>query len=300
MIAPTEVVLRAPRVAADEGRLTRFARALEREPEVGAVVGAGLVPVPQRYAPVLRTPSGDAVRWFVALRHDPYSAAGATDLGRLQHAMPRLLAGAGFRGTDVLYAGDTALARETISRVNHDLLWVGIAAALVNLVLLSLFLRALVAPVLLVATSAMAIAATFGITVFVFRHLLGQTDLTYFVPLAVGVLLLSFGTDYNLFVVGRIWQEAENRPIWEAIAVAVPRTSRAIAIAGIALAGSFGLLSLVDLDEFRQFAFALGAGVLIDTFVVRALLVPSLIAFFGDASWWPRRRRVVELAGEPA
>src|SRR5205085_9598499 len=112
-----------------------------------------------------------------ALRADPYSAAGVADLGRLQHAMPRLLADAGLRGTDVLYAGDTALARETISRVNHDLLWVGLAAALVNLVLLSLFLRALVAPLLLVATSAMAIAATFGIAALVFRHLLGQTDL---------------------------------------------------------------------------------------------------------------------------
>jgi RND superfamily putative drug exporter len=290
MIAPTEVVLRAPRVAADEGRLTRFARALEREPEVGAVVGAGLVPVPQRYAPVLRTPSGDAVRWFVALRHDPYSAAGATDLGRLQHAMPRLLAGAGFRGTDVLYAGDTALARETISRVNHDLLWVGIAAALVNLVLLSLFLRALVAPVLLVATSAMAIAATFGITVFVFRHLLGQTDLTYFVPLAVGVLLLSFGTDYNLFVVGRIWQESERRPVAEAVRVALPRAGRAISIAGLALAGSFAMLALVPIAPFRELAFAISVGVILDTFLVRTLLVPSLLTTLGERSWWPGTR----------
>jgi putative drug exporter of the RND superfamily len=70
------------------------------------------------------------------------------------------------------------------------------------------------------------------------------------------------------------------------------RTSRAIGIAGAALAGSFGLLAIVPLDEFRAFAFALGVDVLVDTFIVRALLVPALIVLLGDAGWWPRRRAV--------
>ena len=174
--------------------------------------------------------------------------------------------------------------------MNHDLLWVGLAAALVNLVLLSLFLRALVAPFLLVATSAMAIAATFGITAFVFRHVLGQTDLTYFVPLAVGVLLLSFGTDYNLFVVGRIWQESERRPVAEAVRVAVPRAGRAISTAGLALAGSFAMLALVPIAPFRELAFAISVGVVLDTFLVRTLLVPALLTTLGERSWWPGGR----------
>jgi RND superfamily putative drug exporter len=111
------------------------------------------------------------------------------------------------------------------------------------------------------------------------------------VPFAVAVLLLSLGSDYNVFLVGRIWQYAENRPLREAIATAAPRASRAIGVAGIALALSFASLAFIDLRQFREFAFAMSVGVLLDAFVVRALLIPALIALAGEASWWPRTRR---------
>ena len=175
----------------------------------------------------------------------------------------------------------------------HDLLWVGLAAAAVNLLLLALFLRAVIAPVLLVVSSALAIAATFGLTTYVFKDLFHTADLTYFVPLAVGVLLLSFGTDYNLFVVGRIWQEAETHSTADAIRIAVPRASRAISIAGVALACSFAMLAIVPISPFREFAVAIGIGVIIDTFVVRTLLIPALLAALGRHSWWPGRRGVL-------
>src|SRR5581483_58682 len=290
IVAPTEVVLRAPGIAAKRARLRRFARELMREPESGAVIGAGVAPLPRRYQPVFSARSGDAVRYFVAFRHHPYSSEAIDDLSRLEHAMPRLLSSAGLGNAGVLYAGDTALAKATTSRVYHDLVWVGLAAAAVNLVLLALFLRSLVAPLVLVASSAAAIAATFGLTTYVIRHFFGTNDLTYFVPLAVGVLLLSFGTDYNLFIVGRIWQESRTLPIREAIRAAVPRASRAISIAGVALACSFAMLAIVPIAPFREFAIAIGIGVLIDTFLVRTLLIPAALAALGERSWWPARR----------
>ena len=114
-------------------------------------------------------------------------------------------------------------------------------------------------------------------------------------PLAVGVLLLSFGSDYNLFVVGRIWQESEGRSVAAAIHQAAPRASRAISVAGVALALSFASLAIVPLRPFREFAFAMAVGVLVDTFLVRSYLIPALIALFGRHSWWPGRR-----GGEPA
>jgi putative drug exporter of the RND superfamily len=291
MVAPTELVLESPGIGARRGVLREFGRELAARPEVGAVLGAG-ARLPRRYTPALRARSGNAVRYFVAFRDEPYSAAGVADLGRLEHALPELLGRAGLpRGrTSVLVAGDTALARETIAQVDRDLLRVGLAAALVNLILLALFLRSLVAPLLLVASSALAIAATFGLTTLVFRDFLGDPDLTYFVPLAVGVLLLSFGTDYNLFVVGRIWQEARDRPTAEAVRTAVPRAGRAISIAGVALAGSFAMLALVPVATFREFAVAIAIGVVIDTFVVRTLLIPALLTSLGERSWWPGAR----------
>jgi putative drug exporter of the RND superfamily len=290
IVAPTEIVLEAPGIGGERRKLRRFARALAAEPDVGAVLGAGMASLPERFRLAFHTRSGGAVRYYVAFRHHPYSAAAVADLGRLQEAMPRLLERTGLSRATVLYAGDTALARETIARVYRDLLWVGLAAALVNLVLLSVFLRSLVAPILLVASSALAIAATFGLTTLIFRDLFATPELTYFVPLAVGVLLLSFGTDYNLFVVGRIWQEARDTHVTDAVRVAVPRASRAISVAGLALAGSFAMLAIVPVAPFREFAVAIGIGILIDTFIVRTLLIPALLTSLGDRSWWPSGR----------
>ena len=86
----------------------------------------------------------------------------------------------------------------------------------------------------------------------------------------------------------RIWQEAE-RPLREAIAVAAPRASRAISVAGIALAASFAMLAIVPVDGFREFAFMMAVGVLLETFLVRPVLIPALITLFGDAGAWPGR-----------
>jgi putative drug exporter of the RND superfamily len=128
------------------------------------------------------------------------------------------------------------------------------------------------------------------LTTLFFQGFLGYDDLTYHVPFAVAVLLLSLGSDYNVFVVGRIWQAAETMPLREAIATAAPRASRAIGVAGLALAVSFASLALIDLREFREFAFAMCVGVLLDAFVVRALLIPALISLVGERSTWPRTR----------
>ena len=162
-----------------------------------------------------------------------------------------------------------------------------LAAFLVNVVLLMVFLRSLVAPLYLVGASALALAATIGLTTFVFQGVLDYSSLTYYVPIAVAVLLISFGSDYNVFVVGRIYQERRDRPLREAIEVAMPSASRAVTVAGVTLACSFATLALIPLSSFREFAFAMFVGVLLDTFVVRSLLIPALISTVGDRSWWP-------------
>ena len=183
--------------------------------------------------------------------------------------------------------------------ITNDLIRIGIAAFLVNFILLAIFLRALIAPLYLVLAAALALAASIGLTTLFFQGFLGHDEITYHVPFAVAVLLLSLGSDYNVFVVGRIWQAAEGGlPLREAIATAAPRASRAIGVAGLALALSFAALALIDLRQFHEFAFAMCVGVLLDAFVVRALLIPALISIFGERSFWPRKRTPVER--EPA
>ena len=290
VIAPTELVVRGRDIGFRAAALKTFGRTLRAEPEVAAVVGAALPTLPRAAQPIFRSRTGDAVRYFVAFEHHPYGSAGIDDLHRLQRAMPRLLAGAGLSGATVGYAGDTAMAAETTGLIGHDLLVVGIAATLANLVLLALFLRSLVAALLLVGTSLLGVAATIGLTAYATRTVLGTADITYYVPLAVGVLLFSLGTDYNLFIVGRIWQESDRGDIGTAIRAAVPRAGRAISIAALALAGSFATLWIIPIAPFRTFAFAVCVGVLIDAFIVRTLMIPALLASFGNASQWPSRR----------
>jgi uncharacterized protein (DUF2267 family) len=168
---------------------------------------------------------------------------------------------------------------------------VAVVAIAVNLLLLALFMRAVVAPLYLVACSVLGLLAGLGLTTFVFEGVLGHDDLTYYVPFAAAVLLVALGSDYNVFVAGRIWKEAERTArLGEAIAVATPAAAKAVTAAGLALAASFVLLAIVPLRSFREFAFVMAAGILIDTFVVRSLLVPALTALFGERAWWPGRR----------
>ena len=171
--------------------------------------------------------------------------------------------------------------------MTEELIRVGVAALLVNFLLLALFLRALVAPLYLLAANALTVAATLGITTWFFQDQLDQGQLVYYVPFATSVLLLALGSDYNIYLVGGIWRAAQKVGIVEGIRTAMPAASLSISVAGLILAGSFGLLAIVPVDALRQFAFVMALGALLDAFVVRPLLVPALITLVGRRGFWP-------------
>jgi putative drug exporter of the RND superfamily len=203
--------------------------------------------------------------------------------------LPRLLQSSGLGEAEPAVAGQTAIASDTVEAIVSSSAVVGAAVLAVNFLLLAVFLRALVAPLYLLGASVLSVAATLGLTTYFFQGALGHSDLTYYVPFAAGVLLVSLGSDYNVFVAGRIWQEAGRRPLREAITVATPRASRAITIAGLALGLSFAMLAVVPVDGLREFAFMMAVGVMLETFVVRSLLIPALVTLFGDVGAWPGR-----------
>ena len=275
ILAPTEILLERRNL--ERPALVRLERALRRQPGVKQVLGPGQQPT-RGDLPLFVTKKRDAARFALVLEAEPLSASAIDILAGVRDRLPQLLADSGLRGARVSVAGDTALAEETVDAIKADGVRVGIAVVAVNLVLLALFLRSIGAPLYLLGASLLALGTALGATVFVFQVLLGHDDLTYYVPFAASVLLLSLGSDYNVFVVGRIWQEAESLPLRDAIGVAVPRASHTITVAGVTLAGSFALLALVPIRPLRELAFAMAVGILIDTFVVRSVLVPSLLA----------------------
>ena len=301
MLAPAQVIVARPGIASDTSGLARLGAELRRQPGIAAVVGPADAPFLHGQG-ALTTPSGGAARLLVAYSTDPYGATALHEVGALRDRLPALAAQAGLGRPRTALAGDGPIAHDTVASIRDDLVRIVTAVLLVNLVLLIIFLRALIAPVLLVAASALSVAAALGISTWVFQTFFGYGQLTYFVPFAAGVLLVSLGSDYNVYVAGRVWQEARVRPLREALRIAPARTAAAVRTAGITLAGSFGLLAIVDVRAFRELAFTMAVGILLDTFFVRPFLVPSLVSMFGELSGWPghtlARGREVALDGE--
>ncbi len=299
ILSPTVVIVEGPGLVTDQGSLARLQRLLERQPGVARVFGPANRPGGRPFGAVLSR-TGDAARYLVVLDPDPLGGAAIRHLEQLRERMPGLLAAAGLDGAGASFAGDTALVQETVEGTFDDLARVAPVTVLVVFLVLVVFMRALVAPLYLVASSALALAASLGLTIYVFQELLGYGELTYYVPFAAAVLLLSLGSDYNVFLVGRIWGQAEQRGIREAVLAGGASAARPIAVAGLILAASFALLALVPIRSFRELAFAMSLGLLIDAFLVRTLLVPALMSLLGGWSAWPSKRLFAARADRPA
>jgi putative drug exporter of the RND superfamily len=300
ILAPTEVLVIGPGAGAQAAADRRMADALRRQPGVARVVGPPVLDgsaSPGASSNPMIAGNGAAVRFALIYDTDPLNATAVGQVRMLTARLPALGEAAGLRGVRYEVGGQTALTGDVINATASDLWRVGLTIMLVTLLLLIVFLRALFAPVYLLAASLLAVLATLGLTVVLCDAIFGSPDLVFFVPFAAGVLLVSLGSDYNVFVVGRIWKEAQSRPVREAVAAGAPRASRAITTAGVALAASFGLLAVIPLEQFRQMAIIMAVGVILDTVVVRSLLVPSLVALTGRAGMWPGRQRVTKASG---
>ena len=294
VIAPTELLLQEPGIESRRPALDRLQAALERQPHVAGVVGAGDQPSGRRFGAAF-APRGGAARYAIILDSDPTEAPALGHLERLQRTLPSLLRRVGLGGATVGWGGETALGVETVQATDTSLWRVIAVAFAVNFVFLVLFLRSLFAPLYLLVASAAALAATFGLTIYFFTDVLHDSGLPYYIPVAFSVLLLSLGSDYNIFVVGRVWKEADRRPLQEAVAVAAPRAGRAITVAGVALALSFAMLAIIPITPFTVMAFAMAVGILLDTFLVRSVLVPALVVLLGRGPRWPRRSEEYDL-----
>jgi RND superfamily putative drug exporter len=300
ILAPAEVLVIGPGAGSQTAAANRLEAALRRQPGVASVVGPSALPASASSANPMVARDGQAIRFALVYDTDPLNATAIGQVRVMTARLPALGSAAGLRGVRYEVGGQTALTSDAITSTASDLWRVGLAIMLVTLLLLMVFLRALLAPVYLLAASVLAVLATLGLTVVICGTVFGSPDLVYFVPFAAGVLLVSLGSDYNVFVVGRIWEEARALPAQDAVAVAAPRASRAITTAGVALAASFGLLALIPLEQFRQLAIIMAVGVMLDSVIVRSFLVPALVALTGRFGMWPGHQRVRVAARRPA
>ncbi len=288
-VSPATLVVTGPDIARQRQRLAAFQEVLANQPGVAGVIGPATSPAEQGYG-IVTSRGNNAVRFVIITEDDPLSATAVRLLRNLDARTAGLLEAVGFVGARAIYAGDTAITGELIDTAGGDLWRVGPVALFAVALVLAVFLRALVAPVYLVLLAALGPLAALGLAVVFFQGVLGHPEITYFVPLAAGVLLIALGSDYNIFLVGRIWDEAERLPLREAIVAAGSGASHAISAAGLILAASFAALALVPVEAFHQLAFVLAVGLLIDAFIVRTVLTPAVMSLVGERSSWPSKR----------
>jgi RND superfamily putative drug exporter len=169
-----------------------------------------------------------------------------------------------------------------------------IVAVLIAL-LLAIVLRSLVAPLYLVASIVLSYLAALGLVGIVFVHLGGQDGISFILPFLMFVFLMALGSDYNILIMSRIREEAHTLPLRDAVARAIGRTGSTITTAGMILGGTFAVLAVAGGSagggQIQQIGYGVAAGVLMDTFFLRSLLVPSLVVLLGGWNWWPSKLR---------
>jgi RND superfamily putative drug exporter len=175
---------------------------------------------------------------------------------------------------------------------NQDLLRIFPLVILVIGILLALLLRSLVAPIFLLATVALSYFSTLGITILLFDKLFHQDGVNFILPFLLFIFLVALGEDYNILVMSRIREDwpagGDHEARTRAVVQAVGQTGATVTSAGIILASTFAIIGVTGSSiEFKEIGVALAIGILLDTFVVRTLLVPSIVQLLGHRTWWP-------------
>ncbi|WP_413756328.1 MMPL family transporter [Streptomyces sp. MMBL 11-3] len=190
---------------------------------------------------------------------------------------------------DAQVGGGTAALLDMDRATTRDNLVIIPLVLVVVLLILCALLRALVAPLLLIGTVVLSFATALGISALAFRHVFDYAGESTDFPLFVFVFLVALGIDYNIFLTTRIREEAARQGTRTGVVTALAATGAVITSAGLVLAGTFAALGTLPMVAFAEIGFAVALGVLLDTFVVRSILVTSLFLDVGPKVWWPHR-----------
>jgi len=192
-------------------------------------------------------------------------------------------------GTGALVGGVTATAVDTNAASIHDRNLIIPVILVVILVILMLLLRAILAPVLLILTTVLSFGSAMGVAALLFNGVFDFPGADPAVPLFGFVFLVALGIDYNIFLMTRVREESHKHGTREGVLRGLAVTGGVITSAGLVLAATFAALSVIPILFLVQIAFIVAFGVLLDTFVVRSLLVPALSYDIGRAIWWPSK-----------
>ncbi len=240
-----------------------------------------------RLAPLLGA-DHRSTRLIVALDGNPYENDALDAFEAIDDTTHDALNDTVLSDATVSVGGPTAFYADMrdIGERDFKVLFVVLLAAI--FLVLALLLRSVIAPIYLLATVVLSYAATMGIAVIVFQGIVGEPGITFWLAPFLLVVLVALGADYNIFIMSRVREEADaGHSVADATVRGLVLTGRIITSAGLILAGTFAALMLAPLPNLRQIGFGVTVGILIDTFLVRSLLVPSATVLLDRWAFWP-------------
>ena len=220
--------------------------------------------------------------YSVTLSADPFGPAGTTAVVDLRQRLASDAPGA-------LVGGNAAIAYDQTQTAGRDDVIIIPLVLAVILVIIALLLRAIVAPAVLVLTTALSFAASFGLSSLVW-HGLGYPGVQSVLPIYIFIFLVALGVDYNIFLSARIREESRRLGLRDGTLRGLGVTGGVITAAGIVLAATFAALTQIPAVSITEVGVAVALGVLLDTLIVRTILVPASFLTIGDRVWWPGRR----------
>lgn len=272
-------------VVADQGKAAEVLDKVKADDGVGEAYLLGPGSVPITGAP--GTPGAPDVRDGKVLINATLS--NAADSLEAEETIKALRAEVKAVDPGALVGGVTATALDTNTTAQHDLVVIIPVVLVVILFILMLLLRSVVAPVLLVLSVVLSYAAALGVSAFVFNNLFGFPGADATVPLFGFVFLVALGVDYNIFLMSRVREESLKHGTRPGILRGLGVTGGVITSAGVVLAATFAALGVIPIMFLVQLAFIVAFGVLLDTVLVRSLLVPALAYDIGPQIWWPSK-----------
>ncbi|MDX1883987.1 RND family transporter [Mycolicibacterium sp. 120270] len=243
----------------------------------------------KRVLKIFLSEDGKAARFLITQKGDPISPEGISRVDPIHDAAEEALKGTPLENSRINLAGSAASVKDLVVGSTYDLLIAGVSALCLIFIIMLLMTRSVIAALVIVGTVALSLGASFGLSILIWQHILGLQ--IHWMVLALSVMiLLAVGSDYNLLLVSRMKEEI-GAGINTGIIRAMGGTGRVVTAAGLVFAATMASMLVSDLLTIGQLGSTIAVGLLFDTLVVRAFMVPSIAAILGRWFWWPQRVR---------
>src|SRR5271166_1494094 len=288
-----QLVDQTKQMGAGLGDASAFLLAMKYDAATPAMAGFYIPPFAlnldefKKAAEIFVSPDGHAVRYLIQTKLNPFNTEAMNQVNAITDAARGAQPNTMLADASISAAGFPAMLRDTRDYYTHDIRFVIVVTIMVVLLILIALLRAIVAPLYLIASGVISYLSALGIGVIVLQFLLHQA-LDWSLPGLTFIILVAVGADYNMLLISRIRDESPHG-MRSGVIRTVGSTGGVITSAGLIFAASMFGLMFASITTMAQSGFLIGVGILLDTFVVRTITVPAMAVLVGRANWWPSR-----------